>query len=75
MLSMEFADARPAVGREEIKMHYRPVKLSVEGRSCQLGRANAPMIPQLVQTMARAKGRRRYVVAKAIQVQHGIVVA
>jgi hypothetical protein len=55
MLSMEFADARPAVGREEIKMHYRPVKLSVEGRSCQLGRANAPMIPQLVHTIRGPK--------------------
>ena len=37
--------------------HCLPVRLSPAGRSCQFGRANAPMIPQPVRLHARAKGR------------------
>ena len=46
------ADARSA-GRDQ--RLCPPVKLSCEGRFCQFGRANAPMMPQAVQSILGPK--------------------
>jgi hypothetical protein len=52
------------------QFHCRPVKLSVEGRSRQFGRANAPMMPQLVHTMRGPKAGGGMVSAKGVNEEH-----
>jgi len=58
-----------------VQRQCTPVRLSCSARSCQFGRANAPMMPQEVQTVRGSKAGTGVASSKRVHTHQGIVMA